>query len=67
MSFFKWYDRHPKNRFWCAIGAIAFLLIATVLSWTAPKPIAWAAILVNAGFAVIHMHEWMKLQRGSKS
>lgn len=67
MKFFNWYGRHPKNRFWLAIGVIAFVLIVPVLSWTAPKPITWVAILVNAGFAVFHMHEWMKLQRDSKS
>jgi hypothetical protein len=67
MNFFKWYDRHPKNRFWFSIGVIAFVLIPPVVTWTPPKSLTWVAILLNAGIAVLHMHNWMKLKRGSKS
>lgn len=66
-KFWDWYGEHPKNRFWFTIGVIGFVLIAPVLTWTAPKPITWVAILVNAGIAVMYGWEWTKLKRGSKS
>jgi hypothetical protein len=62
-----WYGEHPKNRFWFTIGVIGFVLIAPVLTCTAPMPITWVAILVNAGIAVVYGWQWMKLKRGSKS
>ena len=62
-----WYGEHPKNRFWFSIGVIGFVLITPVLTCTAPMPITWVAILVNAGIAVVYGWQWMKLKRGSKS
>lgn len=67
MNFFKWYEQHPKNRFWFTIGVIAFVLVVPVLTWTVPKPMTLVAVLLNAGFAVLYMWQWMKLKRGSKS
>lgn len=66
-KFWDWYGEHPKNRFWFSIGVIGFVLITPVLTWTAPMPITWVAILMNAGIAGVYGWQWMKLKHGPKS
>lgn len=66
-KFVGWYRCRPKNRFWFAIGAVAWCLIPLIAFQTKPSSIMVLAILLNGIVAGWYLHEWMKLQRGSKS